>query len=126
MARRALALDEPYGDVSSFPLLDLATAETLRDRGMLQVAQHAEAHRPNFGDDARAFVLRYLEQHGPTSSEVLTAACLKAGISPPDDRAFGPVYLTLSRRGLIERVGSCKRRRGHGTDGGSIWALAQR
>lgn len=93
-----------------------------RDRSMQLVGQKAEDTRPNFYDDARAFVLRYLREHGPTSGERLTMECRKAGIVPHDDRAFGPVYYSLAKRGVIAKVGECRRERGHGTAGGNIWA----
>jgi hypothetical protein len=94
-----------------------------RDRAMGSVAENAEEHHPDFGDEARHFVLRYLETHGPTAGEVLTLACKAAGIVPHDDRAFGPVYFTLRTRGLIVKVGEVRRERGHGTAGGNVWSL---
>ena len=98
--------------------LTLEHAFRLRDQAMDRVEQHAG---PTFKDRACDFVLAYLEQYGPTSSEELTDACCGAGIVPPDTRAFGPVYRTLSRRKMIHKVGACCRKRGHGTAGGNIW-----
>lgn len=92
-----------------------------RDDAMARVADKAEDVRPNFRDEATAFVLNYLTRHGRTTGEELTLACKAAGIIPHDDRAFGPVYMTLSRRGLIEKVGTVARTRGHGTSGGNVW-----
>jgi hypothetical protein len=89
---------------------------------MQQVLQHAEERRPSFMEEAQSFVLDYLREHGPTSGEVLTVACKQACVVPHDDRAFGAVYMGLRRRGLIHRVGECKRLRGHNTGGGSIYA----
>jgi hypothetical protein len=89
---------------------------------MQQVMQHAEERRPTFAEDARAFILGYLAEHGPTSGEVLTIACKRDGIVPPDDRAFGGVYYRLRSQGLIQKVGECRRLRGHNTGGGSIYA----
>lgn len=96
----------------------------MRDRAIQQVMAAAEANVPGFPQRAAAFVLRYLEQHGRTSGEVLTMECKRAGIVPPDDRAFGGVYLRLSKHGLIVRDGDVRRARGHGTTGGSLWTLA--
>jgi hypothetical protein len=90
---------------------------------MQRVAQHAEEHRPAFLDLARAFVVAYLQAHGPTSGEVLTAACKADGIKAHDDRAMGPVFMTLAQRGQIVKAGTVNRLRGHNTAGGNIWRL---
>ena len=78
---------------------------------------------PEFCVTAAAdFALTYLRKHGPASSEVITDACKDAGHSPLDDRAFGAVYLFLSRRDLIQKHDHCQRRKGHNTAGGIVWA----
>lgn len=94
-----------------------------RDAAMRRVAERAEEAREAFRVSAQAFVRQYLKQHGPTSGEVLTVKCKDAGIEPHDDRAFGPVYFCLARAGVIEKVGTVRRERGHGTAGGNVWAL---
>lgn len=93
-----------------------------RDTAMAHVSR--TAGEP-FLAAAKAFVLRYLAQHGQTSGEDLTAACRLAGIVPHDDRAFGPVYRRLSILGKIEKCGLVPRKRGHLTSGGNVWRLAQ-
>lgn len=104
------------------PLFDQpVTAQ--RDAAMAQVLAHAEQQRPTFSEEAQACILAYLEQHGPTSGEVLTLACKRAGIVPPDDRAFGPVLMRLARGGQIVKCGCVPRQRGHGTSGGVVWGL---
>jgi hypothetical protein len=95
-----------------------------RDAAMASVETAAERARRMFAADAGAFVVRYLQVHGPTAAEVLTRQCRAAGIIPHDDRAIGPVYMRLSRAGVIVKVGSVRRERGHGTAGGNIWAIA--
>lgn len=94
-----------------------------RDAAMQRVSERAEARRRQFLVDAKAFVVAYLREHGATSGEVLTNQCKAAGIVPHDDRAFGPVYFGLSQAGVIEKVGTVRRERGHGTAGGNVWAL---
>lgn len=94
-----------------------------RDEAMARVAQLAEERRRRFLVDAKAFVVGYLQEHGPTSGEALTTACKAANVVPHDDRAFGPVYMQLARDGSIEKVGMVRRERGHGTAGGNLWAL---
>lgn len=99
------------------------TVNTARDEAMRRVAERAEEARRGFLEAARSFVTSYLREHGPTSGEVLTLACKQAGVVPHDDRAFGPVYMGLMRQGVIEKVGTVRRERGHGTGGGNVWGL---
>jgi hypothetical protein len=96
----------------------------LRDAAMEGVETAAERARRMFAADAGAFVVRYLQIHGPTAAEVLTRQCRAAGIVAHDDRAIGPVFMRLARAGVIVKVGSVRRERGHGTAGGNIWAIA--
>lgn len=73
-------------------------------------------------DAARAAVLELLRTAGrPMSGEELVDACQARGLVPHDARAFGPVFGTLARRGLIEAVGFAPRRKGHGTAGARMW-----
>ena len=76
-------------------------------------------------EGARDFVLRHLARHGDMSGEALTEAARDAGFIPHDDRAFGAVFGSLSRRGLIRCAGFCARKRGHGTAGGRIWSVVR-
>lgn len=55
------------------------------------------------------------------SGEELVDACQARGLVPHDSRAFGAVFGTLARRGLIEAVGYAPRRKGHGTSGARMW-----
>jgi hypothetical protein len=98
-------------------------ANALRDDAMSTVAVHAQEYKPKFHQAAVDFVLWYLDRFGPAPGETITDACKRAGIQPHDDRAFGPVYMTLARHERIEKIGSVRRERGHGTSGGNIWRL---
>lgn len=91
-----------------------------RDAAMSRVQAKAGE---NFGRTASEFILSYLRQHGATSGEDITDACKAAGIKPHDDRAFGPVYMSLSRKGIIRKAGMVPRRKGHATAGGYVWEL---
>jgi len=93
-------------------------------RVIAATAAKAEQQRPGFGDQAAALILAQLAQHGPMSGEALTDACRRAGLVPHDDRAFGSVFLRLSKSGRIVTVGYTTRTKGHGTSGGRIWGLA--
>lgn len=102
--------------------LDFTAAFAARDIALASVESNAG---PSFVDRACDFVTAYLRQHGPTPGEVLTLACRDAGIVPANtDKAFGAVYARLSRQGIISRYAECRRARGHGTGGGSIWRLS--
>ena len=113
-------------------VLSPAQIETLplwaqkRDGAMKNVTARAERADVFFPAKATNFVLHYLAHHpdGAASSEEITDACKRGGIQPPDDRAFGPVFMSLSRSGLITKTGICQRKKGHGTSGGNIWRLA--
>jgi hypothetical protein len=103
------------------------TVRKARQRGEAagqRAADRAERQDDGFRERAAAFVLGYLAQHGISSGELVTDAAKLAGIRPPDDRAFGPVYGTLSRQGKIVAAGFCARVKGHGTAGGRLWRLA--
>jgi len=106
------------------PSLDFTTVTRLRDRAMQQVGQHAEDYEPGFGSRAADLILRLLES-GPMSGEDLSLACKQAGIMAHDDRAYGVPIMKLARRGLIEKCGTVRRKRGHGTSGGNVWKLAK-
>ena len=70
---------------------------------------------------ARAAVLKLLADGVARSGEQLVDHCLRLGIVPHDARAFGSVFGTLARNGLIEAVGHAARRKGHGTSGAKMW-----
>ena len=57
------------------------------------------------------------------SGEELTDHCMRNGIVPHDARAFGAVFQSLARDGLIETVGFCPRAKGHWTAGGRLWRI---
>lgn len=101
----------------------LAIARAVGEVAMQRVLDHAERTGPGFSERARAFVLLHLQAHGPSSGEAITDAAKRAGITPPDDRAFGPVYAALSRANRIAVAGFVARRKGHGTAGGRLWRL---
>ncbi len=103
--------------MTTFPLFDWKAE---RDAALATVERNAGEQ---FREDARRFVIDYLRSNTQASGEEITDACKRAGIIPHSDKAFGPVYLALSRRGIIEICGSVKRLRGHGCSGGNLWRL---
>ncbi len=111
-------------DAAPPPAYTVAHARAAGEVAGQRAADKAERADDGFRERAQAFVLGYLAQHGASSGELMTDAAKLAGIKPPDDRAFGPVYAVLARRGLIVAAGFCARRKGHGTAGGRVWRLA--
>lgn len=104
-----------------FTLPTIKQAEAERDIAILRTTV---SNTPEFGRLAREHILERLKE-GPMSGEELVLSCLNAGITPAKDtRSFGGPFLSLSKKGLIVKAGSCKRLRGHGTGGGVIWSLA--
>ncbi len=95
---------------------------TQRDEAIAAVEGRANSTQ-QFSSLAQEFVLAYLREHGPASSETMTDACKESCVTPHDDRAFGGVYMRLARAGLICKVGTCPRRKGHLTSGGTVWGI---
>lgn len=126
MSRRT-PVDQPalFGDLHRPSRAARKRVDEERDSAMELVETAAERARRMFAADAGAFVVRYLQVHGPTSAEILTRQCRAAGITPHDDRAFGPVYMRLARMKVIEKSGAVRRERGHGTSGGNVWKLVE-
>ncbi len=94
------------------------------DHGMAVCAQKAERVAPAFTEKAAEAILQHLQAVRQCSGEVLTDVARAHGAVPHDDRAFGAVFKSLARRGLIRHVGYCQRTKGHGTSGGRIWGIA--
>ena len=111
-------VEDAIKEVSSLEPMEVAVLK--RDAAMSRVQAKAGE---DFGRKAREFILSYLRQNGATSGEDVTDACKAAGITPHDDRAFGPVYMSLSRNGHIRKAGMVPRRKGHATAGGYVWEL---
>lgn len=83
----------------------------------------AERQDPEFSAKAEKAILAHLAVVGRASGEVLTDVAIAHGARPHDARAFGGVFQSMSRRGLIRTVGFCLRTKGNGTAGGRIWEL---
>ena len=109
----------PEFDLFHQPPMSVAIKQ--RDTAILL---QAIANGEEFGRKSREFILQHLKDNGPASGEALVIAAKNAGIVPvKDDRSFGGSFLSLSRRGLIKKVGEVKRSRGHATAGGIVWGL---
>lgn len=88
-------------------------------------ADKAEQQDPEFKVKALEFIVGYIRQQGEATGESATLAAVLAGIKPHDQRAFGPVYQTAIKRGLIRVIGYVPRVRGHGSAGGKLYAAGE-
>lgn len=84
--------------------------------------QAAQSRDPQFKPKAEAAILRHLEASGPTPGEFLVEIA-RAYAPCRDGRAFGAIFKSLAKRGLIVCLRSdLPRTRGNGTSGGRLWA----
>lgn len=102
--------------------LILDFSRRLGDRGAGLALDKAERECSDFSARAEAAILAKLAT-GPVSGEDLTDYVRDCGVPFKDGRALGAIFARLIRQGRITVVGECKRRRGHGSRGGSIYAL---
>lgn len=100
----------------------LAQARAAGVEGARRAETAAARVEPSFREKAEALILQKLAR-GAAPGEDITDFVRAAGLPMADGRALGATYSSLAKRGLITQVGSCKRRRGHGTAGGIVWAL---
>ena len=97
------------------------------EAGMGRALDAAERDDAAFSVKAQTAILAHLA-NAPgrqAAGEDLVDAAINAGARCRDARAFGGVFQSLSRRGLIRTVAYTVRKKGHGTAGGRIWALCQ-
>jgi len=112
-------MNEP--DLFSQPPMEVAIRQ--RDTAMLVVQVNAGEE---FSRKAREHIVAYLKANGSASGEDLTDSCKAADIVPHNDKAFGPVYMSLSRAGVIEKDMSTPpgpRRKGHCSGVAWRWKL---
>lgn len=108
--------------------LTLTEARAAGEHGMSVSMARAERADPEFKAKAEEAILRHLRTVGEASGEDLVEIAKAHGATPPDDRSFGGIFISLSSksRGLIRCVRSdLPRKRGHGTTGGKLWAVCQ-
>jgi hypothetical protein len=86
----------------------------------LDFAQHLD---PDFPEKARTAILEHLRVVRRCSGEELVNIATAKGARAHDARAYGGIFSSLARAGLIRQSGSCLREKGHGTAGGRIWEI---
>lgn len=103
-----------------------SAADAARSKGETEAGRCAAAaeKRGWDRDGAASFMLDFLKRQGPTSGEMLVNQAKAAGFVPHDDRAYGAVFQSLVRKGLIRCTGYGVRLKGHGTGGSRTWEIA--
>lgn len=105
--------------------IDFNAARAAGEAAGQRCLANAEAESTGFAQAAEAAILRHLRVVRRAPGEDLTSIAKASGAVPHDDRAFGPVFGSMSRRKLIRTAGFCMRSKGHGTAGGRIWELVE-
>jgi hypothetical protein len=89
----------------------------------------AKAQRidPEFPEKAKAEIMAHLRVVGQASGEDLVEIAKAHGAIPENgDKAFGGVFLSLSRsKQIVCLRADLPRRHGHGTSGGKLWGLVR-
>lgn len=107
--------------------LTLDDARAAGQHGMAVSLEAAEKRDPLFASKAERAILAHLAACPglQCNGEDLVDIAKAHGAVPHDDRAFGAVFQSLARRGLIRCIGYGIRRKGRGTAGARIWGLCQ-
>lgn len=94
--------------------MTLDFARRQRDRGMGQAELGAVNACEDWPDLALSYLRLYATQHPDrfTAEDVLEAADKWGLMVPPNDRAWGPVFLRAAKQGLIRKDGTgvCRKR----------------
>jgi hypothetical protein len=84
------------------------TAEQLRDRGIKQAADNADAINTDWQQQALDFLKSYIKTHQTFMVEDVRYASNGIIPEPPHSRAWGAVILTAARENIVERAGYAK------------------
>lgn len=103
----------------------LPAAKRQGDRAIAAGKAKALSIDPAFIERASAHIESYLRLHGVSSGELLVDSCRLNGIRSTSDKHFGCVFRRLLNRHVIKCVGEARRTRGHGSRGGSLYALVE-
>lgn len=103
-------------------MFEPATLDLARQLGAMRMAraeEHAERVEPGFAQRAFVFLLAWLSWRGigeAFSAETVVDLAREHGITPPDTRAWGPVFRRAAGVGAIKRSSTVfPRAKGHGT-----------
>lgn len=85
--------------------LDLFKSIQLRDKGIEQAIDNAEATHDNWGDLAYSFLIGYAMLHTQFMAEDVRVSSIGIVPEPPSKRAWGGVFVRAKKSGLIKSVG---------------------
>lgn len=82
-----------------------STGAELRDKGIKQAIDHADAVHDQWSERAYRFLKQFIETHDQFTSEDVRLGSAGVVPDPPDDRAWGGVIGRGKRSGLIKKNG---------------------
>jgi len=104
------------------PELDFKAAGALRDAGIMQAAEHADAVIENWSEIALQFLQTFLNTAGEFMTEEVRLAAIGFVPEPPDARAWGSIIVKARKKGLIKKTGvRCKSDKCCHRGFGSVW-----
>ena len=106
-------------------MFEQLTLHEAHARGLEASENCAYLAGPEFIPLATARLESFFQQRRTATAEEATDHCIAQGVRPYDLRCFGAIYRRLIARGVIRKIGDAPRKRGHGTRGGSVYALVE-
>jgi len=100
----------------SDPVVTIGAARAARDEGMQRAVDHAEIESPDWAQHAYEWLELFVAAHAEPfiSEDVSDASKLDSSFpQPPTDRAWGSIYRSAVKRGLIRLAGTGRSRRRH-------------
>lgn len=96
----------------------------LKEQGIAQALNHADAVCPNWRAKAYNFMLDYMRHHKKFMVEDVRTAALYTVPKPPSNRAWGGIVKMAISNGLIKRIGfkAVKNPKAHGTPA-TVWQV---
>lgn len=102
--------------------LNFNEAARLRDIGIEQAVNHADAVVENWSEMAMSFLRGFLDTAGEFMTEEVRFAATGFVPNPPDERAWGSVIVRARKLGLIVKTGvKCKSDKCCHRGFGSVW-----
>lgn len=102
--------------------LDIFQAAAAGEAAMTACFSKASRLDPDFKDKAQKAILAHLNEVKQAPGETLTHVAKQAGAVPHNDKAFGAIFQSMARGGLIRKMGYCPRAHGHGAPG-PVWGI---
>lgn len=99
--------------------MDMTQARAGAETGMKRAAEHANSCVSGWTDDAYAYLtgwargMRGGSGRNAFMAEDVRASAERFGFSPPDNRAWGPVFRRAVSAGLIRKAGYAPSKTGH-------------